>query len=89
LHETSYFPKIQPVLLEIIEFSMVEIVESNMDVVKLNKFVLKVLMVDAIVYCVEMELLPVVHVVVRKVFKRSNRLVHRGGIIISGHPCAK
>jgi hypothetical protein len=45
--------------MEISEFSMVEIVESGMVVFKLNKFVLKVFVVDAIAYCVEMELLPV------------------------------
>jgi hypothetical protein len=45
--------------MEISEFSMVEVVESDMNVVQLNKFFLKVFVVDAIVYCVEMELLPV------------------------------
>jgi DNA-directed RNA polymerase beta subunit len=43
--------------MEISEFSMVEIVELGMDVVKSNKFVLKVFVVDAFAYCVEMEIL--------------------------------
>jgi hypothetical protein len=41
------------------ESSMVEIVESDMDVVKLNKFDLKVFGSGRNIYCVEMELLPV------------------------------
>jgi hypothetical protein len=41
------------------ESSMVEIVESDMDVVKLNKFDLKVFASGRNIYCVEMELLPV------------------------------
>ena len=45
--------------MEISEYSTVQIVESDMDVIKLNKFFLKVFVVDTIVYCVEMEVLPV------------------------------
>jgi hypothetical protein len=59
LHNTSCFGKIQPVIVEISANSMVEIVESDMDVVKVNKFDLKVFKIGENVYCVEMELLPV------------------------------
>ena len=45
--------------MEILEYSTVQIVESDMDVIKLNKFFLKVFVVDTILYCVEMEVLPV------------------------------
>ena len=45
--------------MEISEYSMIEIVESDMDVIKLNKFDLKVFLVGELVHCVEMELLPV------------------------------
>jgi hypothetical protein len=59
LQNTSFPPKIQPFVMEISEFGMVEIVESDMDVVELNKFDLNVFIVGKIVYCIEMELLPV------------------------------
>jgi hypothetical protein len=59
LHNTSCFGKIQPVIVEISVNSMVEIVESDMDVVKVNKFDLKVFKIGGNVYCVEMELIPV------------------------------
>jgi hypothetical protein len=45
--------------VEISVNSMVEIVESDMDVVKVNKFDLKVFKIGGNVYCVEMELIPV------------------------------
>jgi hypothetical protein len=43
LQNTSFPPKIQPFVMEISEFVMVEIVESDMDVVELNKFDLELL----------------------------------------------
>ena len=45
--------------MEISESSVAEIVESDMDVVKVNKFDLKVFKIGENVYCREMELLPV------------------------------
>jgi hypothetical protein len=45
--------------MEIAESSVAEIVESDMDVVKVNKFDLKVFKFGGNVYCVEMEVLPV------------------------------
>jgi hypothetical protein len=45
--------------MEIAESSVAEIVESDMDVVKVNKFDLKVFKFGGNVYCVEMEVLQV------------------------------